>query len=67
MKDLVDIPNNVKQYLTIKPVQWIDQVLEIALEKMPVPLLKEIKVESITPLVLTTSKPNRRVKKVLAI
>ncbi|MEY3996924.1 MAG: hypothetical protein RL344_1267 [Pseudomonadota bacterium] len=67
MKDLVDIPSNVKQYLTIKPVQWIDQVLEIALEKMPVPLLKEIKTEPITPLVLTTPKPNRRVKKVLAI
>jgi predicted ATP-dependent protease len=29
-KDLAEIPDNVKQNLTIIPVRWIDQVLEIA-------------------------------------
>ncbi|HHQ43213.1 MAG TPA: endopeptidase La [Chromatiales bacterium] len=38
VKDLVDIPKNVKAELDIRPVKWIDQVLEIALASMPVPL-----------------------------
>ncbi|MES9855455.1 MAG: endopeptidase La [Sedimenticola sp.] len=36
-RDLVDIPRNIKQHLEIKPVRWIDQVLEIALTRMPEP------------------------------
>ncbi|MGH8503679.1 MAG: endopeptidase La [Gammaproteobacteria bacterium] len=36
-KDLVDIPKNIKQKLEIRPVRWIDEVLEIALHKMPEP------------------------------
>jgi len=36
-KDLVDIPDNIKQKLEIHPVKWIDQVLTLALEKQPVP------------------------------
>jgi len=35
VKDLVDIPNNIKSKLEIHPVKWIDQVLEYALERMP--------------------------------
>jgi ATP-dependent Lon protease len=38
VKDLQDIPENAKNNLEIVPVRWIDQVLEIALERMPVPL-----------------------------
>ncbi len=34
-KDLAEIPKNIKGKLTIKPVRWIDQVLEIALVNMP--------------------------------
>ncbi len=34
-KDLVEIPKNIKENLDIIPVKWIDEVLEIALEKMP--------------------------------
>ena len=34
-KDLVEIPKNIKEKLNIIPVKWIDQVLEIALEKIP--------------------------------
>jgi ATP-dependent Lon protease len=37
-KDLQDIPENVKNGLEIVPVKWIDQVLAIALERMPVAL-----------------------------
>ena len=37
-KDLQEIPENVKNGLEIVPVRWIDQVLEIALERMPLPL-----------------------------
>jgi len=34
-KDLVEIPDNIKEKLDIRPVKWIDEVLEIALEKSP--------------------------------
>ena len=35
VKDLQDIPEDVKNQLEIVPVKWIDQVLEIALERVP--------------------------------
>ena len=38
VKDLVDIPENIKNHLQIHPVKWIDQVLELALERLPQPL-----------------------------
>ncbi|PUE48914.1 endopeptidase La [Limnohabitans sp. 2KL-1] len=41
VKDLQDIPGNVKNGLEIVPVKWIDQVLDIALEAKPVPLSDE--------------------------
>ena len=37
-KDLTEIPNNIKQKLEIIPVQWIDEVLQVALVEMPEPL-----------------------------
>ena len=40
-KDLQEIPDNVKSGLEIIPVKWIDQVLAVALERMPVPLSDE--------------------------
>ncbi len=42
VKDLQEIPENVKNGLEIVPVKWIDKVLEIALEKMPTPLPDEV-------------------------
>ncbi|MEN8168162.1 MAG: endopeptidase La [Pseudomonadota bacterium] len=36
-RDLVDIPKNIKQNLSIKPVRWIDEVLDIALTESPEP------------------------------
>ncbi len=41
VKDLADIPDNVKNNLEIIPVRWIDRVLEVALEKLPAPLPEE--------------------------
>ena len=41
VKDLQDIPENVKNQLEIVPVRWIDRVLEVALESMPSPLPDE--------------------------
>jgi ATP-dependent Lon protease len=41
VKDLAEIPDNVKQGLEIVPVKWIDKVLAIALERLPVPLTDE--------------------------
>jgi ATP-dependent Lon protease len=41
VKDLAEIPANAKANLDIVPVKWIDQVLEIALERKPQPLPDE--------------------------
>ena len=41
VKDLQDIPENVKSQIEIVPVRWIDKVLEVALETMPQPLPEE--------------------------
>jgi ATP-dependent Lon protease len=37
-KDLTEIPKNVKDKLDIRPVKWIDEVLEVALQHHPLPL-----------------------------
>jgi ATP-dependent Lon protease len=34
-KDLVEIPARIKKGLDIRPVQWIDEVLALALETLP--------------------------------
>jgi ATP-dependent Lon protease len=41
VKDLAEIPDNIKNRLEIVPVKWIDRVLEVALERQPVPLPDE--------------------------
>ena len=41
VKDLQDIPENAKSNLDIIPVRWIDQVLEVALERAPEALPEE--------------------------
>jgi ATP-dependent Lon protease len=40
-KDLAEIPKNVKEKLDIRPVRWIDEVLQVALQHQPVPLADE--------------------------
>ncbi len=42
-RDLKEIPDNIKEELEIKPVKWIDEVLEIALQFQPKPLTDEEK------------------------
>ena len=49
VKDLVEIPDNVKNKLEIIPVRWIDKVLEIALERHPQPLADEDPVVDAVP------------------
>ena len=41
VKDLAEIPDNVKNRLDIHPVKWIDSVLEMALERKPEPLSED--------------------------
>jgi ATP-dependent Lon protease len=41
VKDLVEIPDEIKNRLDIHPVRWIEQVLEQALERQPVPVTDE--------------------------
>jgi ATP-dependent Lon protease len=38
VKDLVEIPDNIKNRLEIQPVKWIEQVFEATLERLPEPL-----------------------------
>ena len=45
VKDLTEIPDNIKNKLDIHPVKWIDQVLEFALEHAPEPLTDEPEAE----------------------
>jgi ATP-dependent Lon protease len=40
-KDLAEIPANILAKLDVRPVRWIDQVLEIALQALPVPKARE--------------------------
>ncbi|WP_426161540.1 endopeptidase La [Pseudoduganella sp. R-34] len=40
VKDLAEIPDNVKNKLEIVPVRWIDKVLEVALERQPEPIVE---------------------------
>ncbi|MBI1285329.1 MAG: endopeptidase La [Thiobacillus sp.] len=46
VKDLTEIPDNIKNKLDIHPVKWIDQVLEFALEHAPEPLPDEPEADS---------------------
>ncbi len=52
VKDLQEIPENVKNGLEIIPVKWIDKALEIALVRMPTPLTEE---EMAAPVVASES------------
>ncbi|QBE66215.1 endopeptidase La [Pseudoduganella lutea] len=53
VKDLAEIPDNVKNKLEIVPVRWIDKVLEIALERQPEPLAE---VPAVEPVAAATQK-----------
>ena len=40
-RELKEIPDNIKEGLDIRPVRWIDEVFQIALERMPEPISEE--------------------------
>jgi ATP-dependent Lon protease len=44
-KDLVDIPKKVRDDLDIHAVRWVDQVLEVALERLPEPSTESTSLE----------------------
>jgi ATP-dependent Lon protease len=52
VKDLAEIPDNIKGNLEIKPVKWIDEVLQLALRTMPQPVT--------TPVAADVGKPAKR-------
>ena len=54
VKDLEEIPQNVKDELEIHPVQWIDQVFEWGLESQPQPYS--------APMLSETAEPKRKAK-----
>tara|TARA_B100001250_G_scaffold251851_1_gene216532 strand:+ start:3878 stop:6274 length:2397 start_codon:yes stop_codon:yes gene_type:complete len=58
VRDLKEIPDNIKKELEIKPVKWIDEVLNLVLTRQPVPWEKE---EEITQ--KTSSKRRTTTKK----
>jgi ATP-dependent Lon protease len=40
-KDLAEIPDNVREDLEIHCVKWMDEVLQVALDRMPVPRIAD--------------------------
>ncbi len=61
VRDLAEIPDNIKNKLEIVPVRWVDQVLEYALERKPEPLPAEVDAspvvagsENVSPLSVVT-------------
>jgi ATP-dependent Lon protease len=44
-KDLVEIPKNIKDKLNIVPVKWIDEVFELALQRLPRPIRSDVAVQ----------------------
>ncbi|PTD96403.1 endopeptidase La [Pseudothauera lacus] len=49
VKDLAEIPDNIKNAIEIVPVKWIDQVLQRALERVPEPLPETAEGEAAVP------------------
>lgn len=59
VKDLEEIPENVKTGLTIHPVKWIDEVLALGLESQPTPWVAPLSTEEAQ---VEAAKPKSRVK-----
>jgi ATP-dependent Lon protease len=56
VKDLADIPDNVKNKLEIVPVRWIEKVLEVALERRPQALVDVPAVAAVAPTATGTTE-----------
>jgi ATP-dependent Lon protease len=48
-RDLKEVPDKIKQDLDIRPVKWMDQVIELALERKPEPLDQELPTDPKAP------------------
>ena len=59
VKDLEEIPENVKTGLTIHPVKWIDEVLALGLESQPTPWVAPLSTEEAQ---VEAAKPKSRAK-----
>ncbi len=57
-KDLTEIPDNIKNKLDIHPVKWIDQVLEMALERKPEPLAESAEKIAVVELAADAKQPD---------
>ena len=48
VRDLKEIPDNIKSELEIKPVRWIDEVLDLVLTRQPIPWEKDEENQKLT-------------------
>jgi ATP-dependent Lon protease len=48
-RDLQEVPDNIKENVDIRPVKWIDEVLSIALERLPEALDDDAYLAGMTP------------------
>jgi ATP-dependent Lon protease len=62
VKDLAEVPDNVKNKLEIIPVRWIEKVLEVALERPPAPIVEMTQVPVSTGASTTTDGSSEVVK-----
>ena len=60
-RELVEIPDNIKQDLDIRPVRWIDEVFELALTSMPKVLSEKVKSTGIVKTDEVTSESGKDV------
>lgn len=59
VKDLAEIPDNIKNRVNLHPVKWVDQVLALALERQPIPLPEPSSEETVaTNTAVTNSLPS---------
>jgi ATP-dependent Lon protease len=57
VKDLAEIPENIKDHLEIVPVKWFDRVLELALERLPQPAPAKIEPVEALPAAVPAAEP----------
>jgi len=62
-RELKEIPANILQGLSIKPVRWIEEVLEVALQRMPEPLPADFAEEAVTNKEQTGAAGKERVRR----
>jgi ATP-dependent Lon protease len=64
-KDLADIPKNILSKLEIRPVKWMEEVLEIALQRVPSPPTREGRLDGVETSG-ESSEPGKRIESVRA-